>query len=368
MNPYAVLDAALSLLRLALALLALGLAVGAWRASRGPLSPERRQGLEDRSYLLALVGLVSLGLALVSWPLLYLLLQSYVPQWPGVMCVYGVTRIGTGSTGPARVLPGLLTALQLAKPALVFCGGAWLALYLVNRRTPTAPLAGRVLAALAALGLLAAGDAAGELAYLAIPKHEERPSPGCCTAAADDPSHGTWQSPDPVLGVGDRPVLTAAYYAVNGVMLIGLYASGVWSLGAMPTALRGHEGPSHAHAKPWAWHPTDVSLTLRLLGAAAVVPISAAFLVDVVAPVVLRLPYHHCPYDLLPVAPEAVLAAALSVAGTFCVGWAWVVARWGDCPEAAPFLPATVAAILRAAFFCYLYSVVMTSVELALSR
>src|SRR5262249_41613783 len=23
----------------------------------------------------------------------------------------------------------------------------------------------------------------------------------------------------------------------------------------MPTALRGHGGGSHAHAKPWAWHP-----------------------------------------------------------------------------------------------------------------
>ena len=27
------------------------------------------------------------------------------------------------------------------------------------------------------------------------------------------------------------------------------------SLGAMPTALRGHASDSHAHAKPWAWHP-----------------------------------------------------------------------------------------------------------------
>ena len=105
LNSYAILDASLSLLRLALALLAVGLGVTAWRTGRHLLSTEGRQGLEDRSYLLALVGLLTLGLNLISWPLLYLLLQSYVPQWPGVMCVYGVTRIGTGSAGPSRFLP-----------------------------------------------------------------------------------------------------------------------------------------------------------------------------------------------------------------------------------------------------------------------
>jgi hypothetical protein len=345
LNSYAILDAALSLLRLALALLTVGLGVTAWRTGRRLLSTEGRQGLEDRSYLLALVGLLTLGLNLISWPLLYLLLQSYVPQWPGVMCVYGVTRIGTGSAGPSRFLPTLLTALQLSKPALVFCGGAWFVLYLVNRRTPTAPLSRRVLGVLIVLGLLAAGDAGAELAYLAIPKRETGPSLGCCTAALDDPSHGAWQSPDAVLRVGDRPGLTAAYFAVNAVMLMGLY-------GAIARVGRRGEIPA---------------LTPLLLGALVALPVSAAFLVEVAAPVLLRLPYHHCPYDLLPAAPEAVLAVALFVGGTFGVGWAWVAARWGDCPESRPSLPGTVGTILRMSFFCYLYSIVMLTTELALA-
>src|SRR5882724_4305936 len=32
-------------------------------------------------------------------------------------------------------------------------------------------------------------------------------------------------------------------------------------LGAMPTAWRGHGSPGHAHAKPWAWHPTYPPIT-----------------------------------------------------------------------------------------------------------
>ena len=58
----------------------------------------------------------AVGLGLASWPLLYLLLQSYVPEWPDVMCIYGVTRVGAGSVGASRFLPGLVTALQVLKP------------------------------------------------------------------------------------------------------------------------------------------------------------------------------------------------------------------------------------------------------------
>src|SRR5262249_54979677 len=79
----------------------------------------------------------------------------------------------------------LVVAVQAAKPALVFLSGAWLVLYLVNRRTHTAPLTGRVLAVLLPLGLLALADAAAEGAYLAIPKKEVFPPSGCCSAGLD---------------------------------------------------------------------------------------------------------------------------------------------------------------------------------------
>src|SRR5262249_49616077 len=127
-------------------------------------------------------------LNLLSWPLFYLLLQSYVPEWEGVMCIYGVTRIGAGSVGPARFLPPLVTALQAVKPALVFLSGAWFVLYLINRGTRTAPLTGRVHLLVLAAGLLGVADAAAEGAYLVIPKKEVFLSTGCCTAAPEESS------------------------------------------------------------------------------------------------------------------------------------------------------------------------------------
>src|SRR5262249_2084971 len=144
-NGYAVLDAFVSVLRLGLGVLVVVLGLSAWRMWRHSLGPEERTSLEDRCYLLFSLGGLLVGLTLFAWPLFYLLVESYVREWPGVMCIYGVTRIGTGSLGPSRFLPSLVTGLQVLKPALLFASGGWLVLYLVNRRTRTAPLTGRVL-------------------------------------------------------------------------------------------------------------------------------------------------------------------------------------------------------------------------------
>src|SRR5205085_9843824 len=112
-------------------------------------------------------------------------LQSYVPEWPGIMCIYGVTQIGSGSTGISRFLPGLVRLVQALKPAVIFAGGSWFVLYLLNRRTQSVPLAGRALLLLVVVGILAAGEAAAETAYLLIPKKEQALAAGCCTEAFD---------------------------------------------------------------------------------------------------------------------------------------------------------------------------------------
>src|SRR5262245_51217534 len=154
LNSYAVLAAFVALLRLLSGLLILGAGLSAGRGR--PATPDDRGALEDRGYLAFLLALLVVGLNLASWPLLYRLLQSYVPEWSqaGVMCIYGVMQVGEGSTGPSRFLPGLLRLLQLTRPVAAFAGGAWFVLYLLNRRTPNAALAGRLFAWLLPLGAL----------------------------------------------------------------------------------------------------------------------------------------------------------------------------------------------------------------------
>jgi hypothetical protein len=336
LNAFAILSAAVALLSLAVGLLVVGLGIGSLRRSRHT-TPEERKTLEDRNYLLSLLALLLVGLNAVSWPLLYLLLQSYVPEWPGAMCIYGVTQVGAGSVGASRFLPGLLVALQALKPLEVFAGGAWFVLYLVNRSTATGALLGRLFVVLTICGVLAVADAGLELAYLAIPKKEEVLSTGCCTAAVAATS-GTWTTLTEAAGGGDG--LRMAYYLTNLAML---------------TALAGWVRQSAA-VPPRSW--------LVVLAALASVTLAAAagFLVEVGAPTVLHLPYHHCPYDLIPAAPDVVIGAALFLGGTFAVGWAAVVG-WCGGSSARPII----GRLLFLGFCGYLGSLVLMSVELALA-
>jgi hypothetical protein len=261
------------------------------------------------------------------------------------MCIYGVTRVGSGSVGSSRFLPTLLAALQAGKPALVFLSGAWLVLHAVNRRTPTAPLTGRVLALILASGLLAAADASAELAYLTIPKKEVFLSAGCCTVAFDGQNGPARFLPASLLGERGTPWLWAAYFGVNGGLVL--------ALGGCARAC--------ARRLPSGW--------LAPLAAAALagLAVDAAFLVEVAAPRLLHLPGHHCPYDLVPQAPESLGAVALFVGGTLLVGWGCVAGWLGDSPESRHSLAGTVGALFRLAVWSYVFSVVALSVELAVA-
>jgi hypothetical protein len=346
LNSYAVLDGFISLLRLGLGLLVLRLGLSAWRMWRQRAREvEGREGLEDQGYLLLLLAWLLLVLNVAAWPIFYSLLQSYVPEWPGVMCIYGVTRIGTGSVGISRFLPPLVTALEVLKPGLVFLSGAWFVLYLVNRRTHTAPLTGRVLVLLVAVGLLAVADAAAEVAYLAIPKKEVFLSAGCCTEALDGEADVSRFLPRGLAGEGAEPWLYGAYYTVNLGMAVALW-------GCERVCRR---------RPPAEW------LGPLLGGAALSLAIGAVFLVDVAAPRLLHLPHHHCPYDLVPQAPASVVAVALFLGGCFCVGWACVAGWLGRAAESRPFLAETLGRLLYLAFLGYLGAAAIMSVELVLA-
>jgi hypothetical protein len=346
LNAYAVLAAFISVLTFLLGLLLMVLGLAAWRQCGRDHSPEGRKHLEDRGALLFLSAFALVGLNLVSWPLLYLLLQSYVPQLKAmgqqVMCIYGVTQFGKDSLGPARFLPEWLRTLQLTKPALVFCGGAWFVLHVVNRRSQTAPILPRVLIAAVILGALAEVDAAAEAAYLVIPKREDEPAVGCCGGVFDDPDHGLL--PTGLVGERAESALWAGYYGLTAALVLGLLTV----------------------ARPHGDRPRSGWLGVLLAGAILALPVTGLFLIDVAAPRLLHRPWHHCPYELISDVPEAVLAVALFLWGTFCVGWACVADWAGRSPETRPLVADQVRRLSCTAFCCYAASCLMLSVALLL--
>lgn len=369
LNSFAILDGFVTFLRFGLALVIVFLAVPVWRVwgrsdlkgksdlkgqsdSRGQSDPKGREHLENRTYLLCLLAFLLLFLNLVSWPLLYLLLQSYVPEWPGVMCVYGVTRIGIGSQGISRFLPDLLLSLQVLKPILVFFGGVWICLYLANRPTSNSPLMGRILLTLIGLGILGVLDSSAEAAYLIIPKKEDIPEVGCCTASIDEEVRFL---PASLLGDKAQTWLTPAFYGLNGCMVLGLF-------GFMQILPREKAGVKAN--RPGS--QMSGGLALLFLGSMVCLMASGLFLIDVAAPTWLHLPNHHCPYDLIPRVPEATLGVASFIAGTFSVGWGFFVAIFAKCSETNGTLPGLVRRILTLGIFGYAGAMVMVAVEFRL--
>ena len=201
LNAFAILDGFVSLLRLVLGGVVLVQGFLAWREA-GDRSTQDVDHLQNRCHLVFLLAGLLLVLDVLSWPIFYLLLQSYVPQWPEVMCIYGVTRIGTGSINSSRFLPSIVTALEVARPLLILLSGTWFVLYLVNRASPTAPLTRRVLTIVLLAAGLGSAVSVGELLYLGIPKREVFPTAGCCSEAFDQDKH--WLGSSPMLSSVSR--------------------------------------------------------------------------------------------------------------------------------------------------------------------
>lgn len=335
-NAFSVIAAFAAILRVALGLMVLFLGILAirhWRRAR------ESEAHEQRFYLLVGSCVTLALLAAVSWPLLYLVLQSYAspPRWPGVMCIAGVTRVGTGSVGAASRLPGLLAVLAVTKPLLAFVSGAWLVLHLVNRRERTGALTHRVLALLVLCGSLGVADGAVETAYLFIPKQEKFLAAGCCGAdmGAEASVRASLLPAEPR---GPTGALSAAFLALGSGLVVALTA-----------AIRRGGGP-------WLW--------VSLAGAILSLPLGLVFLRDVAAPGFLHTPYHACIYCLARWMPETLLGAGLYVLGAFGVGWAVVARSLGKGGGAGEGISLR---LLRIARFGYLGSLLMAAVMMVSS-
>jgi len=343
LNGYAILLLLMNFLRLPLGLVVVILGLSAVLRFPRQLQPEQRKALEDRSYLLMVLAIWLVGLNVLSWPLFYQLLQSYVPEWPDVMCIYGVTQIGTGSLSASRFLPSMITAVQLLKPLLLFLCGSWFVIYWLNRHTETAVLIRRVIACSVLIGLVSVADSSLEVSYVLTPKREDLPSVGCCTMHFA--SRSSAFSASGWLPENRNEWLYPAYYGVNALLI---------------AALVGQLSSRRLQA-------SNLRLGLLLLGMLLVAAVSYLFLVQIAAPRILQLPHHHCAYDLISLAPESVVGIVLFVIASLAVGWACVATWFGQHTATSGFVHDMRHRFLFVALFGYLFSLILFSVEVALS-
>jgi hypothetical protein len=70
---------------------------------------------------------------------------------------------------------------------------------------------------------------------------------------------------------------------------------------------------------------------------------------------------------LIPDAPEVLVGIALFIWGTFSIGWACVAGWLASCPQTRSYLGRVVGQMLFMALCCYLGSLALISVELAMA-
>ena len=239
---------------------------------------EEQQTSEQRYYLLGMIGVIVLVARLLNVPIFFWMLQSLVPYCPGAMCVYGVVNVGAPYSSIALVM----------KLVLPFIYGLWIVFEFANRRQPILPftrnLARSFLLALVPLVLI---DSAVDVRLVASNRPVYAP---CCSSVYDiDPPF----SPSAILGP-EIGMLIVLLTVVVGLVLISVQ----WF-------------------SERSKHMPLVTLILSL----SVALLYLVTLHDTLAPLVLGLPNHHCPYCLFQEFPDTAFFAGLFWIGVASAGW-----------------------------------------------
>jgi hypothetical protein len=305
-----------------------------WRKSSQAM--ERTQ-IEERSHLVLLVAVVVLGIRLFNWPLFYATLQSFIPEINGAMCIFGVTQ----------VTPILTRISEIIKPIAFFLVGAWLLLHALDQSTQTSPLMGKKLLLLSMIGMVViAENLLDIMLFLRI-------APGtlisCCTTVTDILERPTRLVPTSILGPGYASMLPYGSYGSTIVLLL--------SLSLCLRAMRHSSNPT--------WRRP----VLGFLFFYAILNASLFLLahIEVFAPKMMGLPFHHCLYCLWQYVPDSILMMFLFALGTFAAGWAFLLDMMGRMPETLDLLSKYLRRLYSLSIFCLTSSLVMLAVHMVIA-
>lgn len=327
-NVFTIISLFIAAVSLVLGLFQAGVSLFLYKNWKKVRTGEEKTRLEDFAYLVLLIASVVLMVRLLSWPLFYATLNSYVPEIQGAMCVAGVTQI---QAGMARLL-------QTIKPLVFFAVGGWLLLNMLDRSTKTGPLMEKKFLLLSLVSLLVIGDSLGEMVYLF--KVKATTSVACCTTIFDVPSRSSAMIPKSIFGEGYGGLMIPIYYISNAIVLgfIGILL--------------------------WTGSTGIVALSSAFFLALVSVPITGVCALEKIAPTLMELPYHHCLYCFPKNVPDGAIIIALFVIGTFSMGWAFMLKLLGRSSETEKTLHKYIKNLLWLAFVGLLSSMAMVSVHL----
>jgi hypothetical protein len=293
-----------------------------------PSTPEEKASLEDRSYLVLLIMVILLVIRLINWPLFYVTLQSFISDIEGAMCVFGVTQAD----------PGLTRFLEFLKPIIIFFIGAWLILHHLDRSTKTSPLMRRKLLLLSIIGFFILVDSFGDLLLMVRIAPESLVS--CCTTITDILNRPTRTTPQALFGPEYSHPLQILFFVVH-------------------LALVGFVGVS---LKFKIFHKPILGLLFLFSILNTILFLLSQ--IEVFAPAMMHLPFHHCLYCLWQYVPDSIVMYSLFILGTFSVGWGFTTELFGREEEVADLLPVYLRKIYLIAFFFLSASFMMLIIHL----
>ena len=308
---------------------------GGW--ARCGAVPMQHNGLQSRIHFVLFVASTVLVLRLLSYPLFYATLQSFVEDVEGAMCIYGVTQLS----------PKLFMFMEITKPVVFFLVGQWLILHYLTRQNRTQSMVNRKIVLLLGVNLLVLLDSVGGLIlFLGIDFHIPVT---CCTINTDSPYRVSAIFSRYLLGHRYQQFLLPAYYLSN-LFILGLvgYFFRRKKLEAKETRRTRSVGVVFF-----------LSLINLILGSLAVA--------EVIGPRLMDLPYHHCLYCLLQYVPDSSLIVGLLMLGTFGFGWAFGLEMMVGISGTVKNLSRYVQNLYGFSFLCLTLSVVMVSLHLLLA-
>jgi hypothetical protein len=271
-----------------------------YQKSKNSLQREERTDIENKSYLILLIAVVVLFVKLLSLPIFYVTLWSYIPHINGAMCIYGVTQ----------VKPLLSSIVQIFKFVVFFFIGGWLILNRFDRTVETTPLFKRKFLLLFIVSILIFMDSIGGILYFT--GFNIKGFVACCTTYFDLPERATAVIPASIIGKEYGKYMLAIYYMSN-ILLIAF-------LGVTFSRITSHSIVTMIIA-------AEISLLNAVIAVFAIL--------EVIAPEVMNMPLHHCIYCMWQYSPDSILMSAFLVIGTFAPGWALMLVLTGRHKDTA---------------------------------
>jgi hypothetical protein len=266
---------------------------------------------------------IVLIIRLINWPLFYVTLQSFIPDIEGAMCIFGVTQVKVGLT----------RFLEFLKPINFFLIGGWFILHVLDRATKTSPLMKRKLLLLSFISLLVLIDSMGDILLMIGIVPDSLVS--CCTTVTDISSRPTRTTPESVFGPDYAQSLRILFF-ISHLALIGFIG---------------------ANLKFKIFRRPILGFLFLLSILNAVLFILSQ--IEVFAPAMMRLPFHHCLYCLWQYVPVSIVLYLLFILGTFSVGWGFTTDLFGRQGEGIHLLPVFLKKIYLFALFFLSASLMM---------